>query len=366
MRTAALGMISLSLIAAAARFAAGQATGPAADSPAGAQGGEGPRRPWYQAGFPHSRRPLPDADKLPVIRVDGNKFVDPDGKTILLRGVSISDPDKVDGQGHWNKAHFEHVKELGARLVRIPIHPVAWRERTPEKYIELLEQAVEWCTELELYVIIDWHSIGNLETELFENPMYDTTKRETFEFWRTIARRFAGNNTVAFYELFNEPTTFRGQLGPGRWGDWKRTNEDLIELIRAYDQETIPLVAGFDWAYDLTPLIEDPLDASGIGYVVHPYESKRPAPWQPKWEENFGFAAAKYPIVATEFGFAVRPGETIGPDDYGNAIVGYLEAKGISWTAWCYDPEWGPPLLKNWDYELTVSGEFVKKKMQAR
>jgi len=26
-----------------------------------------------------------------------------------------------------------------------------------------------------------------------------------------------------------------------------------IETIRAFDTETIPLVAGFDWAYDLSP-----------------------------------------------------------------------------------------------------------------
>jgi hypothetical protein len=29
---------------------------------------------------------------------------------------------------------------------------------------------------------------------------------------------------------------------------------------------------------------------------------------------------------------------------------------------WCYDPEWGPRLLKSYDnYELTGTGEFIKK-----
>ena len=77
-------------------------------------------------------------------------------------------------------------------IVRIPVHPVAWRERTPEKYLELLDEAVDWCTDLGMYVIIDWHSIGNLWMELFQDPMYNTTKIETYEFWRTIARNFAG------------------------------------------------------------------------------------------------------------------------------------------------------------------------------
>jgi len=108
-------------------------------------------------------------------------------------------------------------------LVRIPVHPVAWRERTPAKYLQLLDQAVEWCTDLGMYIIIDWHSIGNLKMELFQDPMYNTTQKETFEFWQAISRHFSGNNTVAFYELFNEPTTYRGQLGNISWADWKKT-----------------------------------------------------------------------------------------------------------------------------------------------
>jgi len=177
-------------------------------------------------------------------------------------------------------------------IVRIPVHPVAWRERTPEKYMALLREAVEWCTDLGMYVIIDWHSIGNLWMELFQDPMYNTTKTETFEFWRTIARNFAGHNTVAFYELFNEPTIYRGELGSLPWTEWKKINEQMISLIRAYDRETIPLVAGLDWAYDLSPLRDDPINAAGIAYVTHPYAFKRGQPWEPRWEENFAFAAA--------------------------------------------------------------------------
>jgi endoglucanase len=301
---------------------------------------------------------------LPRIRVQGNKFVDPDGKTILFRGVSISDPDKIEHQGHWSKNHFEKLKEMGVSLVRIPVHPAAWRERTPRGYLKLLDQAVEWCAELGIYVDIDWHSIGNLKMELFQDPMYDTTQKETFQFWRTMAHHFRGNSTVAFYELFNEPTLYRGQLGSMSWSEWKNLNEQMIGLIRAFDTNTIPLVAGLDWAYDLTPLNIEPIQAEGIGYVTHPYANKRSEPWPPKWEEDFGFAAARYPIIATEIGFSMPQGTELKDSDYGPLIVNYLESKGISWTAWCYDPEWGPKLLNSWNYDLTGSGEFFKQAMR--
>jgi aryl-phospho-beta-D-glucosidase BglC (GH1 family) len=318
---------------------------------------------WWNDSYMQKPAGNEQAKVLPRISVKGNAFVNEKGEKVLFRALSISDPDKIEHQGHWNKNHFEKVKEMGTMVVRIPVHPIAWRERTPEKYMALLDQAVAWCTELGMYVMIDWHTIGNLNMELYQDPMYNTTQKETYEFWRTIAQHFNGHHTVAFYELFNEPTTFRGQLGNCPWSAWKEIMENTIKLIRAYDKETIPLVAGFDWAYDLTALNEDPIDAEGIGYVVHPYAWKRSAPMEPKWEENFGFAANTYPVFATEFGFDLRSDETLNEAHYAYHIVRYLESKGISWSAWCFDPEWGPRLIDSWDYKLTKSGEFFKQAM---
>jgi endoglucanase len=308
----------------------------------------------------------PNARKLPLIKVNGTRFVNTNGDTLLFRGLAISDPDKIEHQGHWGKNHFAKVKEMGATIVRIPIHPISWRERTPQKYLQLLDSAVVWCTDLGMYIMIDWHSIGNLGMELFQDPMYNTTKTETYEFWRIMARHFRGNNTVTFYEIFNEPTLYRGELGTMSWSEWKTINENVIHLIRAYDTEKIPLVAGLDWAYDLTPLNIEPINAEGIGYVTHPYPFKRTPPYEPKWDEDFGFAAQRYPVVATEFGFGLGKEGMAENGEYGRTIINYFEKKNISWVCWCFDPEWGPRLLKSWNYDLTEAGEFFKQAMQGK
>jgi endoglucanase len=322
---------------------------------------------WWNESYPSEALKSPNAKRLPLISVRGNKFVSPDGTTILFRGLAISDPDKIESQGHWNRAHFEKVRQTGARVVRIPVHPVAWRERSPKAYLALLDQAVEWCTDLGMYIDLDWHSIGNLKSGLYQDPMYETTMSETFGFWRTISKHYAGNNTVAFYELFNEPTTYNNQLGPMSWDEWKKINEDLIAVIRAFDEEKIPLVAGFDWAYDLTPLRISPIRAEGIGYVTHPYPFKRTKPWEPKWDEDFGFAAERYPVVATEFGFWTGGGADPKIADYGPTIIKYLESRGISWFAWVYDPEWEPSLISSWDtYAPTESGKFFNDALQGK
>jgi endoglucanase len=323
---------------------------------------------WWNEGYPRFPRRNPKMKLLSQVSVYKNKFINSKGDTLLFRGMSVADPDKISNQGQWNKLLFEKVKEMGATLVRLPVHPAAWRSVGPDKYLAMLDSAVDWCTDLGIYIIIDWHSIGNLPRELFQDPMYNTSRKETFEFWRAIARHFNGNNTVAFYELFTEPTTYRGQLGHVSWSEWKKISEDLIQLIRSYGTvAAIPLVAGFDWAYDLTPLREEPINAERIGYVTHPYANKRTLPWEPKWEEDFGFAASDYPLIATEIGFSVqRAQEPAGANDYGNAITHYLEGRGISWMAWAFDPEWGPQLLKSWGgYQLTGSGEFFKQAMHA-
>jgi len=322
---------------------------------------------WWHAVYLTQPLNSPDAKKLPLLSVSGNRFVDPTGKPVLLRGVNIADPDKIESQGHWNRDFFVKVKATGATVVRIPVHPVAWRGRGARNYLALLDQAVQWSTDLGMYVDIDWHSIGNLKQGLFQDPMYETSLPETFNFWRTMAARYNGNHTVAFFELFNEPTLFNGKLGSMTWDEWRQINEEMIALIRASNQEAIPLVAGFDWAYDLTPLRNSPIRAERIGYVTHPYPNKRTQPWPPKWEEDFGFAADRYPVIATEFGFSSRYGPKEMNAGYGADIISYLESRNISWTVWCFDPDWGPSMISSWEpFELTDEGKFFSDAMHAK
>lgn len=309
-----------------------------------------------------------DNHKMPFIRVEGNHFVDENDSVFVFRGVSFSDPDRLAKVGHWNKAYFEAAKNWNANVVRFPVHPSAWRERGEDEYVKLLDQGIQWAAELGLYVIIDWHSIGNLRTELFQHPMYNTTKTETFRFWKTIAERYKNNPVVAFYELFNEPTHYNGTLGQLSWEQLKELMEEIIYIIYSHDESVIPLVGGLNWAYDLSPIRFAPIGFPGVAYVTHPYPQKRSAPWEEKWEQDWGFVADKYPIVATEFGFmsAEERGShipVVGDETYGETIINYFNKKGISWTAWVFDPGWYPQLIENWNFEPTRQGKFFRDKL---
>jgi hypothetical protein len=311
------------------------------------------------------------------ISVQGNHFVTADGKTIVFRGLDASDPDKLQRNGEWNKQYFEMVKSWGANIVRIPVHPAAWHIHGQNDYLKLLDQGIEWAGEEGLYVIIDWHSIGNLyqekffpvSSELYPPTAYNTTKEETLDFWTTMAKHYRGNNTVAFFELFNEPTT-TPNLGTCTWPEWKGLVERIIKTVRENGGTAVPLVAGFNFGYDLTPVAKDPIDAGGIGYVAHPYPMKAKQPWDTNWTHDWGFVSEKYPMILTEIGF-LEPGAPngynpiIGDEIYGDAITSYCAEHGISYTVWCFDPHWGPCLIKDWDFTPTRAGAFFKKALQA-
>lgn len=307
--------------------------------------------------------------KMSQVLVKGNQFVTAEGKTIVFRGLDASDPDKLEKNGHWNKEYFEQVKSWGANIIRFPVHPTAWRSRGKDNYLRLLDEGVRLATETGLYVIIDWHSIGNLRSEMYQSASYETTKKETLEFWRTISQHFKGNTTVACFELFNEPTVQSGQLGLCTWQQWKEMNEEMIVVIRANGSKAIPLVAGFNWAYDLTPVADYPINAEGIAYVSHPYPMKREKPWEQKWTADWGFVATKYPVILTEIGFcgAEERGAhvpVISDESYGEAITKYCKEKGISYCVWVFDPQWAPMLISDWNFTPTRQGRFFKNALQ--
>lgn len=311
------------------------------------------------------------ANDLSRISVKENQFITADGKPIVFRGLDTSDPDKLERNGHWNKEYFEAMKSWGANIVRFPVHPRAWRAHGKDNYIKLLDQGIQWAKELGLYVIIDWHSIGNLRTEMYQNDMYETTQKETFEFWRTMAKQYKDNTTVAFFELFNEPTVINGQLGTCTWTQWKELAEEMITIIRAHGTKTVPLVAGFNWAYDLTPVATDPINAEGIGYVSHPYPMKRNKPWENQWTKDWGFVAEKYPLILTEIGFCGADDRgahipVISDESYGDAITKYCSDKGISYTVWVFDPDWSPMLFTDWNYTPSRQGRYFKNALQKK
>ena len=304
--------------------------------------------------------------KVEKLSVKGKDFVTESGEVIRLKGVSFSDPDKLKKDGQWNLRYFQEAKNWGCNVVRFPVHPPRLNDRGWDEYFKLLDQGVAWAEQLGMYVIIDWHIIGNLAEEKWFLPIYNTSYDETLKFWKRAAEHFKGNPTVAVYELYNEPTHKGNELGDLSWDILRPLHEKVIDEINAVDDQKIFLVAGINWGYFLNEVIENPVNRKNVSYATHPYPQKEDAPWEEKWEKSWGHVADTYPIIATEFGFMPEnePGAhipCIGDEVYGKAIMDYFDKKGISFTIWSFDPDWSPTLIRDWDFTLSMQGKFFKE-----
>jgi endoglucanase len=202
---------------------------------------------------------------LPLIAVKGNRFVNPAGETVVFRGLALSDPAALVAKGQWGRRYFEEARKWNANVVRVPVHPADWRRLGAEEYLKRLDEAVQWSGELGMYVIIDWHTIGNLLTGVYHRGGYLTSRDETFRFWYTIAQRYKNNPVVALYELYNEPTNVDGEMGPMPWDEYRKLIEDLTYMVQKINPRAIVLVAGYNWGYDLTQVRYEPIRANRIG-----------------------------------------------------------------------------------------------------
>jgi hypothetical protein len=309
---------------------------------------------------------ISNAKPLEKISVKGKNIVTESGEVIRLKGVSFSDPDKLKKDGQWNLRYFQEAKNWGCNVVRFPVHPPRLNNRGWDEYFKLLDQGVAWAEQLEMYVIIDWHIIGNLSTEQWFRPIYITSYDETIKFWKRTAEHFKGNPTVAVYELYNEPTNQGGELGELNWDILRALHEKVIDEISSIDDEKIFLVSGMNWGYYLNEVIENPVNRKNVTYTSHPYPQKEEAPWEAKWEKSWGHVADTYPIIATEFGFMPEsePGAHVpclGDETYGKAIMDYFDKKGISFTLWSFDPDWAPTLIRDWEFTPSRQGKFFKE-----
>lgn len=335
---------------------------------------------WWDIPYPQRFDASLLAKTQQALSVSGKNIVNEDGDVVILRGVNIADPGKLAYQDRWNRRLFEEVASWGANTIRLPVHPMGWRERGPDWYMERIDEAVFWANSLGLYLIIDWHSIGNLQTGMYQHPMYQTSLVETSDFWRRVAFRYRDVPTVAVYELFNEPTddfigNGKGSLGKLSWESWRETMEDLVDIIQAYDPGSISLIGGMNWAYELGPVADMPVRREGIAYASHAYPQKakpeenvRQAYFE-AWQEHWGFVAESYPVIASEIGWVHEDGfnahvPVINNDSsYGPNLANFMLERGISWTVWNFDVDWAPVMISDWDFTPSEQGRFYRDVM---
>ncbi len=296
-----------------------------------------------------------------ALHVEGNKLVTASGEAVRLRGLMPGEPYELEGEKRFDRGLFEEMAAAGANVVRIPVHPHAWTEN-PDYLWRYLEPAVGWAGESGQYAIIDWHSIGNVETG--EAPLlpelYSHTAEMTFEFWSQVARYFRDTPHVLF-EVFNEPQGISPE-------DWQVQAIELVRVIREQGAHQPALVGGTEYGRDLSWVLEAPVEGENVVYASHIY----PAHAQSAWGYYFGLVAERYPVLITEWGFmeenpsAEQPYLNGSAAGYGQSLMSYLDERDIGWVACWYDDEAEPPMFKPDRKGYTGYGKFVMERLGQR
>ena len=298
--------------------------------------------------------PDPQIDWPQELAVQGNQLVNSQGAALRLRGVMIPDPAVLRGRGKFKASLFADIAGLGANVVRIPVHPENW-VNDPDYLWRYLDPAVTWAAQNGLYVIIDWHYIGNVETGAGEQmPDLEQQPRAlTDEFWTAVAAYFHAAPNVIF-EIFNEPQSISA-------ADWARNAGQIVATIRSQGAGQLVICGGVEYSKDLSWFVGHPLEDSNVAYAAHIY----PSHGRSMWDHWFGDLVSEHPVLVSEWGFmqsssSPETSYLVGSaEDYGQPLLDYMKEKSIGWVACWYDDDWLPPMFESGWKELNPYGRFI-------
>jgi len=347
------------------------------------------------------------------LRVEGNRILR-DGEPFVMRGVNRDTLEwgrhnwgGVGGDGRFRDRDFDNIRSWGFDTVRLPLSQANWLGRRCEsgRYARLVDAAVKKINARGMYAILDlhWTDVGGLapcdgpRCKSGQQPMPDA---DSLVFWRGVAARY-GREPGVLFNLFNEPYVYhrpfvRNLPDEASWRCWRdggctvyasmQTSprkaglpvplpytavgmQTLLDAVREEAPETVVIVGGLDWAYDLSGVGRGyALSGTNVVYDTHVYTR-----WHHEtsdWDRHFGFLAATHPVVSLEFGSVDgSAGRTARLLDYFDAPMGQPE-NSMGWAIWSWNSPGEasqPTVLADWGgTPLPDQGTLIHSRLSSR
>ena len=253
------------------------------------------------------------------LRIEEDKIVNEDGKQVMLRGINSHH--LIGYHQFYNYDNLKNLKEnWGVNVFRIALFITPKEEGyIKNKYLkDYLEEIVQNCIKLDMYVIIDWHILHESNPQLYE--------KEAIKFFDEMSKKYAEVPNV-LYEICNEPN--------GKKITWKKVikpyAEKLIKTIRTNSPNSIIIVGTEDYSKSIAPVIEDPLEHKNIIYAIHTYMGEDTRITTNSIELAIQH---KIPIFVTECGATDGSGDGYLYLEPFKIWIKSLEEKNISWAVW--------------------------------
>lgn len=294
-----------------------------------------------------------------ALSVKGANLVDKNGKKFQLKGISTHGiqwfPQYV------NKDAIKTLRDnWGANVFRIAMytHENGYCSGGNKAELEkLVSKGVEACTELGMYVIIDWHVLNERDPNVY--------KADAVNFFDRMSKKYKDNVNV-IYEICNEPN------GPG-WSDVKRYADEVISVIRKNDPDAIIIVGTPTWSQDVDQVAANPVaKPKNVMYALHFYAATHKDDLRNKLKKAY---AAGTPVFVSEFSICDASGN--GGIDYNSAqawkeLINSYNLSFVSWSL-CNKNETSALLSSStnktsgWsDNELSAAGRWIRDFISGR
>ena len=304
-----------------------------------------------------------------LVRIDGKRFIEPDGRILHIKGISLGNwlmpegymfkfevakaPNQIYGAfdrllgpqkaaAFWKEYRDRYIarddirfiKSAGFNTVRIPLH---WNLfMTPDGDIAgegwaLLDRVLGWVKEAGLYAIVDLHAAPGGQTGINHDdgpgyPLMFYVPRDrdlTVKLWRAIAERYRGNPAILGYDLLNEPiapyhdiATLNPRLEPF----FRR----ITTAIREVDPGRIVFLAAGQWSSSFDMF--GPPFADNLAYTYHSF-----------WASTKRNSIQRHLDFSARYNVPLFLGETGElTDDWNAGFRALHEAHGIGWSFWTY------------------------------
>ena len=249
----------------------------------------------------------------------GNKIVDENNIPVEIRGIGTHHLLEYRERLH-TKQGSETLKLYGVNCLRLSaylkskVNIKSNGERTlgyldaVDETRKSMDELIEICKELGLYVIVDWHILGS-------DGLCNQYLTEQKEFFEYFSNKYADCPNV-IYEIANEPYGKNETLDT-----YIPTVKACYDIIRSHNSTAIIVthVKGTDDEFK-TALEEN--NMSDIFYSIHSYIGKSTlSPSEAKGQVKAGFITGKRPYFKTEWGNSEDTGDGVRNDELAKAYL---------------------------------------------
>lgn len=302
------------------------------------------------------------------LSVRGTDITDKNGEAVRLYGPStlgvVWYPEFI------NKEAFQTVKDWGANLVRLAMYTMeeggyCAPDGDKEFTKELIDKGVNYCKELGMYAIIDWHILSDGDPH--------QNKEEAKKFFTEMSAKYKDYDNVLF-EICNEPNPGGFNSGeehePVDWPRIKSYAMEIIPIIRA-NTDAIILVGTPTWSQEVDKAADDPIrEYDNLMYSLHYYASTHGQDLRDKMV----YALDKgLPIFVDEYSITAADGNGDINYDEADKWSALVDERKLSFAQWSLSPrnETSAMVKPNtgkvsgWSEEdLTDTGKWMLKRLK--